>query len=292
MNNRTQFVNLADGRKIAYAEYGDPKGIPTLYCHGFPGSRLEALLFDGAARRHKLRVIAPDRNGIGLSDACPERQIVDWPYDVTELLDHLEIERFYLIGVSGGCPYALAYAAQFASRLYGVTIVCPLAPFARSALVNCMHWPARVNFKTIRRMPLISKLVYRHLVVPLTQLWPQTIYQLMLAIAPPPDANVLRRSQVRSILCGSIHEAVQQGSDSILHEMLLYTLPWGFELSGISIPVQLWHGNADETVPILHGHALAELLPNCDTHFVDAEGHFSLPIDRADQILQHLLSRR
>ncbi|MCG8093020.1 MAG: alpha/beta hydrolase, partial [Candidatus Thiodiazotropha endolucinida] len=108
MAHETKLVKLPDSRHLAYAEYGDPEGVPAIYLHGFPGSRLEARLFDLPARQHGLRVIAPDRNGLGLSDPKPGRRLIEWAVDVEALADNLKLERFFLIGISGGGPYALA----------------------------------------------------------------------------------------------------------------------------------------------------------------------------------------
>ena len=77
-------VKLRDGRTLAYAEYGSPSGQPIIYCHGVPSSRVEAdLIVDGAkAAALNLRIIVPDRPGMGRSDYQPGRRIVDWPDDV------------------------------------------------------------------------------------------------------------------------------------------------------------------------------------------------------------------
>ncbi len=61
-------VRLADGRRIGYAEYGDPQGASVLAIHGTPGSRFMFALTDKAARERGLRIFAPERPGYGLSD--------------------------------------------------------------------------------------------------------------------------------------------------------------------------------------------------------------------------------
>jgi pimeloyl-ACP methyl ester carboxylesterase len=289
MNQQTQFVTLADTRQLAYAEYGQPEGIPTIYLHGFPGSRLEASLFDLAARNYNLRVLAPDRSGIGFSDPDPERRIIDWPSDVTAFADALEIDKFLLIGVSGGAPYALACAHQSASRIAGLTLVCPLGPLFHTTLMNSMHWPAKLNFRSVTILPGLTRLIYHLLITPLVQRQPNAIYQMMLAMAPEVDTQVLNRPLVRSILTRSIQESIRQGSDAILHEMQLYTLPWEFKISKISVPIHLWHGTADEIVPIVHGRLLSDLLTNCTAHYIEDEGHFSLPIDHMEKILEQCI---
>jgi pimeloyl-ACP methyl ester carboxylesterase len=266
--------------------------MPVIYCHGFPGSRLEGRLFDIPARQNNLRVIAPDRNGLGLSDPKPGRRLIDWAADVEALADILQLDRFFLVGVSGGGPYAIACAHHLATRLNGITLVCPLGPLDHPTLLAAMRWPAQINFRSIRDTPWLSHLGFRFAIIPLAQLSPVWIYQLMLGFAPPPDVAVLDRQPVRTAIVASLGEAIRQGADGVLQEMALYTQPWGFDLSGITLPVQLWHGTADDTVPLLHGRTLAEQLPDSAIHVIEGEGHFSLPVNHMERILQQMIEHR
>src|SRR5437762_13920398 len=80
-----QGMQLADGRTLAFDEYGTATGFPVVYMHGTPGARIEWLMFgtDDMARAANVRLIVPDRPGIGLSEFQPDRKISDWPDDVT-----------------------------------------------------------------------------------------------------------------------------------------------------------------------------------------------------------------
>src|SRR5689334_19202051 len=101
--NTQNHITLPDGRRLAYAEFGDPGGNPVLYFHGAPSSRLEPLLVgDEAWGRKGLRVIAPDRPGIGGSDFQHGRGFSNWPTDVVALADALGLDRFAVLGNSGG----------------------------------------------------------------------------------------------------------------------------------------------------------------------------------------------
>ncbi|MEJ2591623.1 MAG: alpha/beta hydrolase [Candidatus Thiodiazotropha sp.] len=285
-------LQLPEGRQLAYAIYGDPQGTPVIYCHGFPGSRLEARLFEAAALHHHLRVIAPDRNGLGASDPLPGRRLLDWPSDVAALADGLGIDRFHLIGVSGGGPYALACAHRLADRLNGVTLVCPLGPLDRGDNLWAMRWPAILNFSSIRTLPGFTHGLYRHWVVPFVKHHPQTIYNLMLSMVPPPDHQVLSRPQVRETIVASLNESVRGGAEGVLQEMAIYAAPWGFEPEAIDMPIALWHGTADDTVPVKQGRELAQRLPDCSARYIEGEGHFSLPVDHMDEIVEALLRGR
>jgi pimeloyl-ACP methyl ester carboxylesterase len=155
-----------------------------------------------------------------------------------------------------------------------------------------MRWPAQINFRSIRDTPWLSQLGFRFAIIPLAQLSPGWIYQLMLGFAPPPDVTVLNRQPVRRTIVASLGEAIRQGADGVLQEMALYTQSWGFDLSGITLPVQLWHGTADDTVPLLHGRTLAKQLPDCTIHVIEGEGHFSLPVNHMERILLQMIDHR
>ena len=62
---------------------------------------------------------------------------------------------------------------------------------------------------------------------------------------------------------------------------------WGFPLEGVNVPVRIWHGEADVTVPVDMGRFLARSLPNCRATFYPGEGHH-LVYDRWRQILSTL----
>jgi len=115
--NRTH--ELEDGRTLGYAEYGAPDGRPVFVFHGFPGSRLTWSAFDpqDCAGELGLRVIAPERPGYGLSEFQRGRELLDWPEDVLALADPLGLERFAVLGLSGGGPYAAACAFKIPARL-------------------------------------------------------------------------------------------------------------------------------------------------------------------------------
>ena len=120
----TNLLTLPDKRQLAYAEYGDPNGYPVFYFHGGGTSRLEPLLLgDEVFIRLGLRLVAPDRPGIGQSDFQPNRGFSDWTKDVTFLADTLGLDKFSVLGVSSGGGYTAACAAKIPHRLHSAVIV-------------------------------------------------------------------------------------------------------------------------------------------------------------------------
>src|SRR5262249_939959 len=133
-------LTLRDGRRLGYAQYGQPGGEPIVFFHGHPGSRLEASLAHEAAAAAGLPVNALDRPGYGLSDFQPGRGITDWPADVAEAADALGIDTFSVAGGSGGGPYALACAWRLPSRVVRAAVISGVGPFQVPGITAGMRW--------------------------------------------------------------------------------------------------------------------------------------------------------
>src|SRR4051794_14295837 len=101
-------VVLADGRTVSYAELGDPAGAPVIYLHGTPSSRLDLVFKDAELRVRGLRVVGVDRPGYGRSTIRSGMSLVDCAADVGEVAAALGFDRFGVLGISGGGPYAAA----------------------------------------------------------------------------------------------------------------------------------------------------------------------------------------
>ncbi|MEJ2386166.1 MAG: alpha/beta hydrolase, partial [Chromatiaceae bacterium] len=187
-------MSLPDGRRVACSEYGDPAGRPVVYCHGFPSSRHEALLLHDNAVAEGARVIAIDRPGYGDSDYQPGRAILDWPADVAAVADQLELERFSVIGVSGGGPYALACAARLPERLSACALVCALGPIYLDELLATMHWAPRSQLTIARNTPSLSHIVFGALTAGILAYWPETVENFRVLSAQKSTAGSLKKT--------------------------------------------------------------------------------------------------
>ena len=125
-----RYWQASSGRMLAWNEYGDPAGRPMLYFHGWPSSRLQGRLVHHLARERGLRVIAPDRPGIGRSTYEPGRRLESWPQLMADFADFLGIDRWAQLGVSGGGPYVLACAAMLGERVSASAVLCGAVPIA------------------------------------------------------------------------------------------------------------------------------------------------------------------
>jgi pimeloyl-ACP methyl ester carboxylesterase len=268
-------IRLEDGRVLSVLELGDPKGKPVFYCHGFPGSRLEARLAAKAAGVLGLRVLAADRPGVGGSTFQPGRTIGAWASDIAKLADRFELQSFDVVGVSGGGPYALACAAFIPERLNGVALISAVGPVSRGDSLHGMVMADRLLLGLAVRCPAVA----RRVVGALTR-WirrhPEFYLRGMLAGIPAADQEVLTDPAYRALLLDSTVQALRQAGRGPAWELTLIARPWDFRLEEIRVPVHIWQGLADNIIlPVMARH-MAAVLPGSESHYLSGEGHFSL----------------
>lgn len=254
-----KLFQLKDGRKLAYAEYGKPDGIPVFYFHGTPGSHILPEGDVAYAVRHNLRLIVVARPGFGQSDFKPNRTLLDWPDDVVELADFLNIARFGVIGHSGGGPHAAACAYKIPERLTRATLVSSLAPC--DAFGECPEPP-----------PLSEReahyAAYEQVVKNDAEGW---FTEVLTQVG---DIDRARALELKPFYITSFQEALRNGWQGYLHEMeILYFHPWQFSVADIRVKVHLLHGEADPGVPVTHGRYLAEHIPNAHAVYIQDVGH-------------------
>jgi pimeloyl-ACP methyl ester carboxylesterase len=263
---------LKDGRALGFVEYGDPAGPVLIYLHGFPGSRLEARWLAKPAERAGVRLIGVDRPGIGLSDRKAGRRIADFPDDLAGFAEALGIDRYGIIGFSGGAPYALASAWKRPGQLTSCSIVSGAGPAGRfqSAVARFLPW---IALPLIRRRFLTHENAIRT-IRKFARRWPEA------------DRSALRRTDIERSLTDSLVEAFRNGAAEVAYDAMLLGRPWGFRLQEIAFPnIHLWHGEQDTIVPISAGRAVAARLSGRPASILHNEGHISLIANYGDEIV-------
>jgi pimeloyl-ACP methyl ester carboxylesterase len=264
-------VRLADGRELGFRESGDPNGRPALFFHGFGTSRVICPP-DDEARRRGIRLIAVDRPGIGLSEPSPGRRLLDWPIDVGQLADKLDLSTFSVIGWSGGGPYALACGFALADRVNSVAAVSSPAPLAGNGEADYLRRMDKHAARAAGRWPWVIRLAMWH--------WgrPQRrdaarFFEESVADMCAFDQEVLAAPELRDRMIANSAELYRQGGRGMYDEALVLARPWDFHLGDIRVPVHVWHGANDDTVPIAMGRYLARSIPSATATFDRRAGH-------------------
>jgi pimeloyl-ACP methyl ester carboxylesterase len=266
-------LHLPDGRRIGFAEYGDRRGLPVLALHGTPGSRFMFALTDEGARQRRLRVIAPERPGYGLSEDHRQDSLTEAAKDLEFLAGELKLTRFALIGVSGGGPFAVAAACAMPDRVALLALINPVGPVAECRRRIHMSKLHRLIFIRLARSSVVTGAFFGSLRA-LVQVAPGLAYRALMQRVPRSDRNVLAREEVRANLQAALREGLRPGVRGAIQDLRLYCAPWGLPIQDLDVRAVLWQGSDDTIVPAQAAYDLAETLPNCRLEIVQGCGHY------------------
>lgn len=286
-----QTLQLADGRTLGFAEYGSGEGQVLVYCHGYPGSRLEAGILAAHAAQARVRLLSLDRPGYGHSSFQQGRSFLAWPQDLVALAEHLGIDRFAVLGASGGAPYALACASQIPARLLSCGVVSGIGPLALGTAG--MSRQNRLVLFLAHRLP--------RLLTPLLNATARSFRDdeharkavtKALRGMVKPDREALLAHGLVDQLGASARETYRQGVQGAAYEGRLYGREWGFRFEDIAFqPLYLWHGALDTNVPIGMARRMADKLPSCQANYYPDEGHFSTLLNHQQELFAALFSQ-
>ena len=99
---------------------------------------------------------------------------------------------------------------------------------------------------------------------------------------PAADAAVMQTplgDELADYLMTGMRSAFAHGVHGVTDDVLAFTQPWGFDVSALTCPVTVWHGTADESVPVGHGRWVVDRVPGAEGHFIDGQGHVSILVE-------------
>lgn len=284
-------MQLPDGRRLAWAEYGDPFGYPVILCHGVPGSRRQVPPFDALTSERHARLIVPDRAGYGLSDNVRGWGLVQWQRDMRALVDHLRLGDFAVGGVSGGAPFACALVAEFGERVSRLVLVSGVAP----------GYGLQIGPPTLRRLellvvqmsvraPRLARLMMEPLAV-VAALSPRTWLAAISLMVGESDRAELARRDIHDMFFDDLPRAVRQGASAIVRDLAIAASDWQLGLHEYPGAVEIVQGCDDRIVPADCASRLAFLFPQASVRLLTGEGHFFV-FSRWGEILAALMARR
>lgn len=295
---------LPDGRALCYRVFTtlsseqNPPPPSVFHFHGSPGSHHEATaVYDSAVNQGvALRIVAVTRPGFGGSTYYPNHTLLSFAEDVLSLADALEIEKFAVMGVSGGGPYALACAHVIpAPRLVVAVVVSSMYPPELGT--NGMLAVNRLFLGLAPWMPgLLGKVVDWHVGNLARDTNPARYRRFLLdsfdASRPPEDratAHGVKAQRFMEALVQSTREGFFQGSRAFADEFALFGTYWGFQLQEVRAKTVVWHGAKDANVPLGIAEAAAAAIPGVRLIIAEDEAFISLSANRMDDILKSLL---
>jgi pimeloyl-ACP methyl ester carboxylesterase len=282
-------VVVRDKRKLGFAEFGSETGQTFLWFHGTPGARRQ-IPEDARkmAEADRLRIIGIDRPGIGFSTPHLYESILDVVPDIEMLLDQLEVERFAVVGLSGGGPYALATAFAMPERVKVAGILGGVAPNVGPEAISgglVGYLAGTLPVLPWVRLPLSQLL--RGLVACASPVGPQAL-ELFARFSPEGDRVVLVRDEIKAMFLDDLMKNSRRRLGAPLDDLILFLRPWGFSVRDIKVPVRWWHGDADHIVPFAHGSHVVSLIPHAQLYVRHGESHLG-GLGAAEEVLNTLL---
>jgi pimeloyl-ACP methyl ester carboxylesterase len=291
-------MQLSDGRALAYLEIGNPEGRPVFYFHGGPGSHLEGRLYDELNRRLGIRMIAINRPGYGLSDVQKDRTYLDWPDDVRELADHLDIERFAVLGWSSGGPYAASVAYGIPERLTVAAIVSGEGPYASDDYPQSVLTSATFNGSGFNKLLIWSAHHGPWLMRTLFRVQRLVLFRDPAGMVenagdvdmgfevPAKDLQFFTRREYSVVQV----EAFRQGVEGMTRDFTIERLAWPFRLEEIHHPeVLVFHGEEDTAIHPKISEYVCSRIPSCNEPTIyPGEGH-SVVYHRYEEIVRAML---
>jgi pimeloyl-ACP methyl ester carboxylesterase len=275
---------------MAVDDVGDPAGVPVVYLHGTPDSRLARHPDDAVAAACGVRLVAVDRPGAGGSDPHHDGTLASLGVDLSAVLDELGIDEGVLLGWSAGGLFALAAAGAMGERVRAVGLLAPVPPveaYADAEVVAALG-PARQHFVDLAQEipPLDLALELAPYLVP-HPLTPELALDHVLE-----SAGAAGRAELSEVpgaaeqLARALVASVQGGQGGLVHDLALQLEP-GLDLTALRCPVRSIHGADDGVSPPAVGAWLAARLPRATIEVVSGGAHHFL-FPRWSEVLRAL----
>lgn len=260
-----------EGRDIYYIDEGNP-GEKVVVFIGGAGTSLDAFQLTEFARSTRqqlgLRIVSVERNGFGESPFDPALGYADYNNEILAVLDHLGVDEFSILAISGGGAYAAQLAAQVPDRV--------LSLHAAAAVSSTLPTRSERNCSVDLEERKQSNSKWTHN--------PKDWWAV-------PGSPVLRVSGWQAAAYGeatrSFYVNGQLGDASALtHEQMLPCSEGAVvDLSGTDFPTYLYWGAEDKSVTVEVMQQWKDALPNIRKEAVYPDEGHTVQYRHWDQIL-------
>lgn len=258
-------TTLPDGRGLCWSQWGPADGVPILY---FPGAAMGSGLGFGAQLLEPLgiRLIAVDRPGLGGSDPDPGRTLLSWPRDVQDLTAALRLTTYGILAFSHGGPFALACVALGVGA--AAAVVAGQDDLRHPALTPLVDPQLAGMLGALDADPAGFEAGFAK------QATAAMMWELIVRSSAPADRAVYTDPAFETAYRACLAEGLAQGGAGYARDFALTMGPWPFDLTAVSVPVDLWYGELDSgTVHSPdHGQILTTRIPGARLHTPPAAG--------------------
>ena len=287
---------LINGRRVAYETSGDPTGRPVLIIHGAWGGP-SSTLWNGPRLRWQvptdvLNLIWYDRRCTGLSQYDTEPfTLEDLANDAVDLLDYLDVDNAAVIATSAGGPIGIRLALDHPNRVMSLVLlntgaslmsrspngIDPNDPFVADRLST-----------VTKRLALLDMLASEGI----KAVFAESEDEWRSPPQPPepdPELDGYRQNRSRQLDRLGNSELARLVRGALLNMQAQRGIDLSDDASRISCPVLIVHGDADTTVPIDFGHALAKRIRQAELSILNGQGHGLIVDPAAQQVIVHWL---
>jgi pimeloyl-ACP methyl ester carboxylesterase len=262
-------VQLGSGAQLSWQEYGQSTGFPVFYFHGLPGSSLEPKPADTIIKELGVRIIAIDRMGYGHSTSGDGVELPEFSEAVSEIANSLNLNRYSLLGFSGGVPFALACAFNLNNQVDKVAIVSGVADFTTEVMLTHYNPDFKALFELAATDPDLAKHHFEAL-APTTQ----SMMELMGANLPADDQRIFGTDAFYGHYFKNLDIALNQGVRGMMNDAKVIGVPWPINLREIRVPTTIWHGEEDLNCNVAISDYFANSIPNARLNILPGKGHF------------------
>lgn len=273
-------LTLRDGRTLAYMDRGPRGGTPFLYFHSFQGSRLERVPgLEEILTKLNIRLISPDRPGIGLSTPARSRTLTGWADDVRQLTERLlgAEQPFSVFGFSAGATYALA-----CGQLPGLRAISLVSGLGLPHLITNWRrysqeaWKILLSAKLANFRSEIFLRIERKQRDRVFNQW-ESYFEEIKRSLPTDDRRILSQPDVEELFRENRRESYSQGSGALLRDVQAFYSDPRIDLAHlVSCTVLIVHGDEDRIVPATVARDLHERIPTSRLTELPGRGHYFL----------------
>ncbi|OBJ41196.1 alpha/beta hydrolase [Mycolicibacterium mucogenicum] len=269
-------IAVGEDRQIGFAEFGNPQGRAVFWLHGTPGARrqipTEARSF---AARNNIRLIGIDRPGIGSSTPYQYENVLGFTEDLRTIADTLGINRFAVIGLSGGGPYTLATAAAMPDRVVMAAVLGGVAPLiGEDGISSGLMELAKIVRPILEVADTPIRWVAGSLIKVIAPFGSPAL-DLYARISPDGDRNLLSRPEFKAMFLDDLLNGSRKQLAAPFADIVVFARDWGFRLEDIKVPVRWWHGDADHIVPYAHGQHAVARIADAEMFTLPGESHLA-----------------